>query len=52
MRSIALVMATFICCKNVSSESKVIPKMFGCFAVGSVSLFNRLIDYPEYTRVS
>ena len=35
-----LVMMTFICCKNVSFESKVISRIFGCFVVSSVSLFN------------
>ena len=36
----ALVMVTFICCENVSFESRVISKIFGCFVIGSVWLFN------------
>ena len=36
----ALLMVTFICCKNVSFGSRVIPRIFGCFVVGSVWLFN------------
>ena len=36
----ALVMVTFICCENVSFELRVIPRIFGCFVVGNVRLFN------------
>ena len=36
----ALVMVTFICCENVSFGSRVIPRIFGCFVVGNVWLFN------------
>ena len=36
----ALVMLTFICCENVSFGSRVIPRVFGCFVVGNVWLFN------------
>ena len=36
----ALVMMTFICCKNISFRSRVIPRIFGCFVVGNVCLFN------------
>ena len=36
----ALVMMTFIFCGNVSFVSKVIPRIFGCFIVGNVWLFN------------
>ena len=36
----ALVMVTFICCKNVSFGSRVIPRIFVCFVVGNVWLFN------------
>ena len=31
-----LVMITLICCENVSFESRVIPRIFGCFVVGIV----------------
>ena len=36
----ALVMVTFICCENVSFGSRVILRIFGCFVVGNVWLFN------------
>ena len=36
----ALVMVTFISCQNVSFGSRVISKIFGCFVVGNVWLFN------------
>ena len=36
----ALVMVTFICYKNVSFGSRVIPRIFECFVVGNVWLFN------------
>ena len=36
----ALVMMTFICCENVSFGSRVIPRIFGCFVVGNVWLFD------------
>ena len=36
----ALVMVTFMCCKNVSFGSRVIPRIFRCFVVGNVWLFN------------
>ena len=36
----ALVMVTFICCENVSFESRVVPRIFRCFVVGHVWLFN------------
>ena len=36
----ALVIVTFIYCQNVSFGSKVIPRIFGCFVVGNVWLFN------------
>ena len=36
----ALVMATFICCGNVSFGSRVTPRIFRCFVVGIVWLFN------------
>ena len=36
----ASVMVTFICCENVSFGSKVIPRIFGCFVVGNIWLFN------------
>ena len=36
----ALVMETFMCCKNVSFGSRVIPRIFGCFIVDNVWLFN------------
>ena len=36
----ALVMVMFTCCENVSFGSGVIPRIFGCFVVGSVCLFN------------
>ena len=36
----ALVMVTFVRCENVSFGSKVIPRIFGCFIVGNVWLFN------------
>ena len=36
----ALVMVTFICCKNVSFGSRVIPRNFRCFVVVNVWLFN------------
>ena len=32
----ALIMETFICCKNVSIESRVIPRILGCFVVSGV----------------
>ena len=35
-----LVIVTFICCKNVSFGSRVIPRIFGCFVVGNVCLLN------------
>ena len=36
----ALVMVTFISCENVSFGSGVIPRIFGCYVVGNVWLFN------------
>ena len=30
----ALVMVMFICCENVRFESRVIPRILGCFVVG------------------
>ena len=36
----ALVMVTFISCENVSFGSRLIPRIFGCFVVGNVWLFN------------
>ena len=36
----ALVMVMFICCKNVSFGLRVIPRIFGCFVVGNIWLFN------------
>ena len=44
----------FIYCKNVSLRSKVIPRVFGCFVVGSVSLFNlsdRVVPYSAGSGV-
>ena len=38
----ALVMMTFICCENVGFGSRVIPRIFECFVVHSVCLFNLL----------
>ena len=35
----ALVMVTFMCCEKVSFGSRVIPRIFRCFVVGSVWLF-------------
>ena len=35
-----LVMVTFICCENVCFGSTVIPRIFECFFVGNVWLFN------------
>ena len=31
-----LVMVMFICCENVSFRVRVIPRILGCFVVGSV----------------
>ena len=36
----ALVMVTFICCENVGFGSRMIPRIFRCFVVGNVWLFN------------
>ena len=36
----ALMIVTFVCCENVSFGSRVIPRIFGCFVVGNVWLFN------------
>ena len=36
----ALVMVTFICCENINFGSRVIPRIFWCFVVGNVWLFN------------
>ena len=35
----ASMMVRFMYCKNVSFGSKVFPRVFGCFVVGSVWLF-------------
>ena len=40
----ALVMVTFTCCENVGFGSRVIPRIFGCFDVGTVWLFNLLVS--------
>ena len=36
----ALVVVTCICCENVNFGSRVILRIFGCFVVGYVWLFN------------
>ena len=36
----ALLMVTFICCDNVSFGSRIISRIFECFVVGNVWLFN------------
>ena len=44
----ALEMLTFICYDNVSFGSRVIPRIFRCFIVGNVWLFNlsnRVVPY-------
>ena len=33
-------MVTFICCENVSFMSRVIPRIFECFVIGNIWLFN------------
>ena len=46
--SFDLVMVMFICCENVNFGSRMIPTIFRCFVVGSVSLFNlsdRVVPY-------
>ena len=50
----ALVVVTFICCKNVSFGSRVIPRNFRCFVVGNVWLFNlsdRVVPYSAGSGV-
>ena len=51
---LALATMTFICCENVSFGSRVIPRIFGCFVVGSVCLFNvsdRVVPYSAGSGV-
>ena len=48
----ALVMLMFICCKNVSFGSRAISRIFGCFVVGSVSLFNLSDQVMPYSAGS
>ena len=51
----ALVMVIFICCENVSFGSRVIPRIFRCFAIGSVWLFNlsdRVVLYSAGSGVN
>ena len=50
----ALVMAMFICCENVSFGSRAIPRIFECFVVGNVWLFNlsdRIVPYSAGSGV-
>ena len=50
----ALVMVTFICCENVSFGLRVIPKIFWCFVVGNIWLFNlskRVVLYSAGSNV-
>ena len=50
----ALMTATFMYCENVSFGSKVIPRVFGCFIVGGVWLFNlsdRVVTYSAGSGV-
>ena len=50
----AVVMVTFICCENVSFGSRVIPRIFECFVVGSIWLFNlsdRFVPYSAGSNV-
>ena len=50
----ALVMVTFIFCENVSFGSRVIPRVFGCFVIGSICLFNlsdRVMPYSAGSGV-
>ena len=50
----ALVVVMFICCKNVRFRSRVITRIFGCFVVGSVRLFNlsdRVMPYSAGSGV-
>ena len=52
--SFASVMVTFIYCENSSFGSRVIPKIFGCFIVGSVWLFSlndRVVPYSAGSGV-
>ena len=51
----ALVIATFICFENVSFGSRVIPRIFRCFVVGNVWLFNvsdRVVPYSVGSGVT
>ena len=36
----ALMMVMFIFLENISFRSKMVPRIFGCFVIGSISLFN------------
>ena len=48
----ASVTATFICCENVSFGLRVILRIFGCFIVGNVWLFNLSDRVVPYSAVS
>ena len=50
----ALMMVMFICCENVNFGSRVISKIFGCFVVGSVWLFDlsdKIVPYSAGSGV-
>ena len=50
----ALMTVRFMYCENVSFESKVIPRAFGCFVVGGVWLFKlscRVVPYSAGSDV-
>ena len=51
----ALVTVMFICCKNISFGSRVIPRIFGCFVIVNVWLFNlsdRVVPYSAGSGVN
>ena len=50
----ALIMKRFLCCKNVSFGSLVIPRIFECFFIASIGLFNlssRVVAYSAWSGV-
>ena len=40
-----------VCCENVSFESRVIPRIFVCFVVGSVNLSYIVVPYSAGSGV-
>ena len=48
----AMVVVKFICCKNISFRSSVIPRIFGCIVVGNVWLFSLSDGVVSYSAGS